>query len=78
MSATSSLGRRTTAGLHSGSPPRSGQWREPVERAGQGADSGVGDARENGRGVELGMAKKHLDDADIGVLFQQMRGKVVP
>src|SRR5713101_2066509 len=57
-SATSSLGRRTAAGLHSGSRPPHGQRREPVERAGHVADRGVGDARVKGRGVELGMAER--------------------
>jgi hypothetical protein len=55
-----------------------GQRCEPVERAGYFADRGVGDARVKGRGVELGMAEQHLDDADIGVLFQQVRGEAVP
>src|SRR5271168_4837592 len=26
----------------------------------------------------VGMAEQHLDDADVGVLFQQMCGKAVP
>src|SRR5271166_5721264 len=77
-SATSSLGRRTAAGLHSGSRPPHRQRCEPVERAGYVADRGVGDARVKRRGVELGMAEQHLDDADVGVLFQQMRGEAVP
>src|SRR6266478_4424540 len=65
-SATSSLGRLTAAGLGSGSRPPRGQWREPVQRAGHVADRGVGDAGVTGRGVELGMAEQHLDDADVG------------
>src|SRR5271163_797365 len=59
MSATSSLGRRTAAGLRSGSRPPFGQRREPVERAGHAADRGIGDARVTGGGVELGMAEQH-------------------
>ncbi len=31
-----------------------------------------------GRGVELGMAEQHLDDADIGILFQQVCSEAVP
>src|SRR6516164_10723753 len=58
MSATSSCGRRTAAGLHSGSQPPLGQWRKPVERAGHGADRGIGNARVEGRGVELGMTER--------------------
>src|SRR5690242_550888 len=49
MSATSSLVRRTAAGLRSGSRPPFGQRREPVERAGHCADRGV--AREATGGV---------------------------
>src|SRR5690348_2754947 len=70
MSATSSFGRRTAAGLHRGSRPPFGQHRQPVEWAGHGADRGVGNARVKSRGVELGMAEQHLNNADVGVLFQ--------
>ena len=31
---------------------------EPVERAGHGADRGIGNARVEGRGVELGMTER--------------------
>src|SRR6266700_313315 len=78
MCATSSLGRLTAAGLRSGCRPPYRQRCEPVERAGHAADRGIGDARVQRRGVELGMAEQHLDDADVGVLFQQMRGEAVP
>src|SRR5215472_12432977 len=78
MSATSSLGRRMPAGLHSGSQPPFGQWREAVERAGHSADRLIGDAGVKSRGIELGMAEQDLDDADVSVLFQQMRGEAVP
>src|SRR5512143_1353708 len=78
MSATSSPGRRTAAGLHSGSRPPFGQWHEPVERAGHGADRGIGDAGVQRGGVELGVAEQHLDDADVCVLLQEVRGEAVP
>ena len=77
MSATSSLGRRMAAGLHSGSRLHWAERREPVEWAGHGADRGIGDAGVKGRGVELCMAEQNLDDADVSVLFQQVRGKAV-
>src|SRR5262249_59257298 len=54
------------------------QGREPVERAGDAADRGVGDAGVTGGGVELGMAEQHLDDPDVSILFQEMRGEAVP
>ena len=44
--------------LHCGSQPPFGQWRKPVERAGHGADRGIGNARVEGRGVELGMTER--------------------
>ena len=78
MSATSSLGRRTAAGYTPGLGSPLGQRREPVERAGHGADRGVGDAGVKGRGVELGVAEQHLDDADVGILFEQVGGEAVP
>src|SRR5215467_11830164 len=64
--------------LHSGSRPPFRWWREPVERAGHGADRGVGDTGITGRGVELGVAEQHLDDADVGILFQEMGGEAMP
>ena len=63
--------------LVSGSCPLLGPRREPVERADDAADRGIGDARVKGGGVELGMAEQDLDDADVGVLFQEVRGKAV-
>jgi|HubBroStandDraft_6_1064221.scaffolds.fasta_scaffold286727_2 hypothetical protein len=66
------------AGLRSGSRRPLGQWCEPVERAGHATDRAVGDAGVKGRGVELGVAEQHLDDADVGVLLQQVRGEAVP
>src|SRR5438132_5210258 len=77
-SATSSLGRLTAAGLGSGSRPPRGERREPVERTGHTTDRGGGDAGVKRRGVELGVTEQHLDDADVGVLFQGMGGEAVP
>src|SRR5215212_3993576 len=78
MSATSSLGRLTAAGLTLGSRFLL-EWRcEPVERADHGADRGVSDAGVESGGVELGVAEQHLDDADVGILLQQVRGEAVP
>src|SRR5438128_12668713 len=71
-------GRRATAWLHPGSWAPFGQRRKPVERAGDRSARGVGNTRVKRRGVELGMAEEHLNDADVGVLFQQMRSKAVP
>src|SRR2546423_13676836 len=78
MSATSSLWRRTAAGYTPALGLPSGQRLESVERAGYGADRGVGDTGVTGGGIELGVAEQHLDDADVGILFQEMGGKAVP
>ena len=68
-----------------GGAHRSGGWRfvlhqghQPVERAGHrldraGRDLGV----ERGR-LELGVPEQHLDDPDIDILLQEVRGKAVP
>src|SRR3954451_22103755 len=64
--------------LNPGSRPPFGRRCEPVERAGHGADGGVSDTGVTGRGVELGVTEQHLDDADFGVLFQEVRGEAVP
>jgi hypothetical protein len=64
--------------LHSGPRPPFGRLREPIERAGHGADRGVGDTGVPRRGVELGVAEQYLDDADVGILFEQMGGEAVP
>ena len=61
-----------------GSRPPLDQWCEPVERAGYGPDRRIGDAGVKRRGVELGMAQKRLDHANIDILFEQMRGEAVP
>src|SRR5215469_10795089 len=66
-------GRRATA--------RFSAFLRSVARAGRAGwspcGSSIGDAGVKGRGVELGMAEQNLDDADVGVLFQQMRGEAV-
>jgi len=41
-------------------------------------DRGVGDTGVTGGGVEFGVAEQHLDDADVGILFQEMGGEAVP
>jgi hypothetical protein len=51
---------------------------EPIERAGDGTDGGCGDAGIQRRGVELGVTQQRLDDANIDILLEQMRGKAVP
>src|SRR5246127_1757208 len=78
MAATSSLGRRTAARLGLGLRPPLDQWCQPVEWAGYGSDRGLGDAGGERRGVELGVAQKRLNHANIDILFQQMRGEAVP
>src|SRR4029077_19203657 len=77
-SATSSLERRTAAGLGLASRPPLGQWHQPVEWAGYGADRGIGDAGVKRRGVELGVTQKCLDHPNIDILLKQMRGEAVP
>src|SRR5215469_5187971 len=71
MSATSTAGRdngRASAG----------HLQQQVERARHLAERGDGDAGvERGR-VELLMSQQNLDDPNIGLLLQEMRGKAVP
>src|SRR5215469_14168361 len=57
--------RRTAAWLDLGSRSLFDQWCEPVEGAGDGADRHIGDAGVKRRGVELGVAQKRLDQANI-------------
>jgi hypothetical protein len=52
--------------------------REPIEWADYRPDRGIGDSGVKRRGVELGVAEQDLDDADVGVLFQQVCGEAVP
>ena len=53
------------------------QQLELLERAGDSPDGLGGDAGIERGGVELGMAEQHLDDADIDILLEQVRGKTV-
>src|SRR5215472_402698 len=71
MSATSTAGRdngRTSAG----------QLPQEVERARHLADRADGDAGVQRCRVELLVSEQNLDDPDIGLLLQEMRGKAVP
>src|SRR5882724_6053213 len=71
MSATSTAGRdngRASAG----------HLQQEVERACHLAERVDGDAGVECRRVELLVSEQHLDDADIGLLFQKMGGKAVP
>src|SRR3954452_3337804 len=67
-------GRWLASGSRSLLDPR----REAVERAGYAADRGVGDTRVKRGGVELGVPEQNLNDPNVGVLFQEMRGEAVP
>src|SRR6266851_55152 len=73
MSATSSLGRLTAAGLGSGSRPPREQRRKPVECGSWWWRRGC-----KAPWSQLGVTEQHLDDADVGVLFQQVDGEAVP
>src|SRR5438270_12742486 len=71
MSATSTAGRgngRASAG----------HLQQEVERARHLADRADGDACVQGRRVELLVSQQNLDDPDIGLLLQEMRGEAVP
>src|SRR5215472_2170544 len=74
MSATS------TAGRDNGRV--SGGWlhlvQQQVERTGHLTDRLNGDPCIERRRVELLVSEQNLDDPDIGLLLQQMRGKAVP
>jgi hypothetical protein len=74
MSATS------TAGRDNGRV--SGGWlhlvQQQVERTGHLTDRLDGHAGVQRRRVELLVSEQNLDDADIGLLLQEMRGKAVP
>jgi len=47
----------------------------------QGADSSGNDLRRHsgiaGRGVDARVAEQHLDDAEVGAVFQQVSGETV-
>ena len=51
---------------------------QKVERACHLAERVDGDAGVERRRVELLVSEQHLDDADIGLLFQKMGSKAVP
>src|SRR5215470_9265288 len=71
MSATSTAGRdngRASAG----------HLQQEVERACHLAERADGDAGVERRRVELLVSEQNLDNPDIGLLFQEMRGKAVP
>src|SRR6516165_340679 len=74
MSATSTAGRDNGRVL--------GGWlhlvQQQVERTGHLTDRLNGDAGVERRRVQLLVSEQHLDDADIGLLLQQMRSKAVP
>jgi len=71
MSATSTAGRDNGGAS-------AGHLQQKVERARHLADRADGDAGvERGR-VELLVSEQDLDDPDIGLLLQEMRGKAVP
>src|SRR5687768_5486442 len=50
---------------------------DPVEGAHDSADRGGGDTGIEGGGLELGMSEQDLDDTNVDVLLQQMRGEAV-
>src|SRR6516164_8468986 len=71
MSATSTAGRDTGRAS-------AGHLQQQVERARHLADRADGDAGVERRRIELFVPEQHLDDADIGLLFQEMGGKAMP
>src|ERR1700758_4692221 len=75
MSATSSSER--TAGSAAGALALHQQL-EALERTGHRPDRLGGDTGVKRGGVELGMPEQHLDDADVDILLEQMRGEAVP
>src|SRR3954447_6053772 len=70
MSATSTAGRDTGRAS-------AGHLPQEVERAGHLADRVDRDAGVKRRRVELLVSEQNLDDADIGLLLQEMGGKAV-
>src|SRR5437588_2234186 len=71
MSATSTAGRGTGRAS-------AGHLPQEVERARHLADRADGDAGVERRRVELLVSQQNLDDADIGLLLQEVGGKAVP
>ena len=51
---------------------------ELLEWAGDLAQRLEGDTGVERRRIEFLVPEQHLDDADVGILFQQMRGEAVP
>src|SRR4051794_7416527 len=71
MSATSTVGRdngRASAG----------HLLQEVERARHLAERADGDACVHRRRVELLVSEQNLDNSDVGLLLQEMRGEAVP
>src|SRR5690242_7465568 len=71
MSATSTAGRDNGRGS-------AGHLQQQVERACHLADGTDGDAGVERRRVELLVSEQNLDDPDIGLLLEEMRGKAMP
>jgi hypothetical protein len=51
---------------------------EPTQRARHVADRVDGDARIERSRIELGVSEQNLDNPNVDVLFEQMRGEAVP
>src|SRR5436853_4852649 len=71
MSATSTAGRDNGGAS-------AGHLQQKVERARHLADGADGDACVHRRRVELLVSEQNLDDPDVGLLLQEMRGEAVP
>ena len=72
------LDRWTRQGGKPRSGGRSDLSEQQVERAGDLADRLDGDTRVERRGVELLVAEQYLDDADVGLLLEQVRRETMP
>ena len=71
--------RHLERGTHAGrSTRRHHHQAEAIERAGRVGDQRCRDLSIAGGRREPGMAEQHLDDADVGAGFEQMRGEAVP
>src|SRR6516165_1863577 len=70
MSATSTVGRGNSRAL-------AGHLQQNIERAGHLAERVDGDAGIESRRIELLVSEQNLDDADIGLLLQEVGGKAV-
>src|SRR6185312_8522018 len=70
----------STAGRDKGKPRSGGRsylGEQQVERAGDLADRLDGDTGIERRGAKLLVAQKHLNDSDVGLPFEQMRGEAM-